>query len=292
MHATRNLADAELTRAVLSSFEGAPSERLERVMTSLVDHLHAFVRDVELTEEEWFAGIEFLTRVGHITDDKRQEFMLLSDVLGLSMLVIGVNNRKPPGATEATVFGPFFVEGSPAFSNGDDIANGAPGEPCLISGRVLDLDGNPVAGARMEIWQADEDGLYDVQYDDVDDPRGRGHLHSADDGRYWFWTIRPECYGIPDDGPVGDMLRATARGSMRPAHVHFMITAPGFERLITHVFADDDQHLDADAVFGVKSTLLGRFERHEPGTAPDGRELDAPFSTMSFDFVLAPSGAA
>ena len=285
----RDLADAALTGAVVESFAGARDERFKTVMTSLVRHLHAFASEVELTEDEWFAGIDFLTRTGHITDDRRQEFILLSDVLGLSMLVVGINNRRPPEATESTVFGPFFVEGSPEYANGDDIANGAPGAPCLMQGQVRGLDGQPIAGARMEIWQADEDGLYDVQYDDLGQPRGRGHLFTDDDGRYWFWSVRPECYGIPVDGPVGEMLRAAGRGWMRPAHVHFMITADGYRKLTTHVFDEADEHLDADAVFGVKSSLITTFERHEPGTAPDGRELEQPYYTMSYDFVLAPA---
>src|SRR4051812_32673352 len=178
----RNLADEALTDAVVESFAGAESERFKTVLTSLVRHLHAFASEVELTEEEWFAGIDFLTRTGHITDDRRQEFILLSDVLGLSMLVVGLNNRRPPEATESTVFGPFFVEGSPGFQNGDDIAQGAPGAPCLMQGRVVSVDGRPVAGAHIEIWQADEDGFYDVQYADLDHAQGRGHLSAGEDG--------------------------------------------------------------------------------------------------------------
>jgi hydroxyquinol 1,2-dioxygenase len=285
---TRNLADEDLTSAVLASFEGASGERFKEIAGSLVRHLHAFASEVRLTEEEWFAGIDFLTRTGHITDDKRQEFILLSDVLGLSMLVVGINNRRPPEATESTVFGPFFVEGSPAFENGDDLGAGAPGEPCLMEGRVVSIDGEPVAGALIEVWQADEDGFYDVQYADLDEPRGRGHLRSGDDGRFWFWSVKPEAYPIPADGPVGELLAAGARGPMRPAHVHFKIEAEGFQTLITHVFADGDEHLDSDAVFGVRSNLIGHFEHHEPGTAPDGREMDVPFWTMRYDMVLAP----
>src|SRR3954466_1758753 len=189
---TRNLADVDLTNAVLASFQGAGNERFKTIAESLVRHLHAFASEVELTEEEWFAGIDFLTRTGHITDDKRHEFILLSDVLGLGMLVVGINNGRPPEATESTVFGPFFVEGSPAFANGDDLANGAPGEPCLMQGRVLSLDGRPVPGARIEVWMADKDGFYDVQYDDLDQPRGRGHLSADGQGRWWFWSVKPE----------------------------------------------------------------------------------------------------
>jgi hydroxyquinol 1,2-dioxygenase len=282
----RDLADAALTDAVVESF--TTEGRFTTVMTSLVRHLHAFASEVELTEEEWFAGIDFLTRTGHTTDDKRQEFILLSDVLGLSMLVVGLNHRQPPEATESTVFGPFFVEGSPAFANGDDIAQGAPGEPCLMQGRVIGVDGEPVAGAHIAVWQADEDGFYDVQYADLDSARGRGHLTSAQDGRYWFWSVKPEAYPIPADGPVGDLLEAGGRGPMRPAHVHFKVDAEGFQTLITHVFVAGDEFLDSDAVFGVRETLIAPFERHEPGIAPDGREIDVPFWTMTYDMVLAP----
>jgi hydroxyquinol 1,2-dioxygenase len=285
---SRNLSDEQLTRAVVQSFDNAPSERTREILQSLVTHLHAFASEVQLTEEEWATGIEFLTRTGQACSETRQEFILLSDVLGMSMLTVGINNPKVGEATESTVFGPFFVEGSPEYRNGDDIANGAPGAPCLMRGQVRGLDGAPVAGARMEIWQADEEGLYDVQYDDLGEPRGRGHLFTDDDGRYSFWSVRPECYGIPVDGPVGEMLRAAGRGWMRPAHVHFMITAPGYRKLTTHVFDEADPHLDEDAVFGVKSSLITSLERHEAGTAPDGRELAEPYYAMSYDFVLAP----
>ncbi len=272
----RDLADAALTDAVVDAF--TTEGRFTTVMTSLVRHLHAFASEVELTEEEWFAGIDFLTRAGHMTDDKRQEFILLSDVLGLSMLVVGINNRRPPEATESTVFGPFFVEGSPGYENGDDLANGAPGEPCDVFGRVVDVAGKPVPGALIEVWQADEDGFYDVQYSDLQQPRGRGHLRSDADGRFWFQTVKPEAYPIPDDGPVGDLLRAGGRGPMRPAHIHFKIDAEGYQTLITHVFADGDEHLDSDAVFGVRENLIGEFQR-----ADDGRWR------MTYDFVLAPA---
>jgi hydroxyquinol 1,2-dioxygenase len=272
----RDLADAALTDALVDAF--TTEGRFTTVMTSLVRHLHAFASEVELTEEEWFAGIDFLTRAGHITDDKRQEFILLSDVLGLSMLVVGINNRRPPEATESTVFGPFFVEGSPGYENGDDLANGAPGEPCDVFGRVVDVAGKPVPGALIEVWQADEDGFYDVQYSDLQQARGRGHLRSDADGRFWFQTVKPEAYPIPDDGPVGDLLRAGGRGPTRPAHIHFKIDAEGYQTLITHVFADGDEYLDSDAVFGVRENLIGEFQR-----ADDGRWR------MTYDFVLAPA---
>jgi hydroxyquinol 1,2-dioxygenase len=286
---TRNLTDESLTEAVLASFDGAADPRFQEIARSLVTHLHAFVRDVEPTEAEWFKAIDFLTRTGHITDERRQEFVLLSDVLGVSMLVIGLNHRHPAGATESTVFGPFFVEGAPGYENGDDLGNGAPGAPCLVSGRILSTTGEPLAGARIDVWQADEDGLYDVQHPEVAEAQGRGWLASDDDGRFWFWSVLPVAYPIPDDGPVGDLLAAGGRGPMRPAHIHFRVEAPGHDVLITHVFADGDEHLDGDAVFGVKGSLIAPFPRHEPGTAPDGRVLDVPFHTLDYDLVLAPT---
>jgi hydroxyquinol 1,2-dioxygenase len=288
---TRNLADEELTQAVVRSFSGCGSERFQEVVQSLVRHLHAFASEVKLTEEEWFAGIDFLTRTGHITDEKRQEFILLSDVLGLSMLVVGLNHRKPSTATPSTVFGPFFVEGSPRFANGEDIANGALGEPCLVQGRVISVSGEAVPHAHIEVWQADEDGLYDVQQADLEEPRGRGHLYASDDGRFWFWSVKPTAYPIPVDGPVGRLLASSNRSPMRPAHIHFMVTAPGYQAVTTHVFADGDPYLDSDAVFGVKSELIASLVRHQPGHAGDGRDLDVPFWSITYDIVLAPDDA-
>ncbi len=285
---TRNLSDDALTQAVLASFEHAGSERFRTVAQSLVRHLHAFVSEIEPTEQEWAAAIDFLTRVGHITDERRQEFILLSDVLGVSMLVIGINHRVPDGATESTVFGPFFVSGAPAVENGEDIARGAPGTPCLMSGRVLSVDGTPLAGAVIDVWQADEAGFYDVQYEGLESARGRAQLHAGDDGGYSFWSVLPTAYPIPADGPVGELLEAGGRGPMRPAHVHFMVAAPGHQTLITHVFVAGDAHLDSDAVFGVKASLIAPFERHDPGSAADGRVLEEPYYTMHYDLVLAP----
>ncbi len=282
----RNLDENTITEAVLVRHDHATDERLKQIVTSLVQHLHAFARDVNLTEGEWEQGIRFLTDVGHITDDKRQEFILLSDTLGLSMLVSAMANRKPAGCTEATVFGPFFVEGAPADENGDDVANGARGEPCFVSGSIKGLDGEPVAGARIEVWQADSDGFYDVQRAGDEAQRARGVLHSLADGRYHFRSIVAEPYPIPHDGPVGRMLAALGRHPWRPAHLHFMITAPGYERLVTHVFREGDRYLDSDAVFGVRSSLVAQWIRHDEGTAPDGKRMNTPFSTLEFDFVL------
>jgi len=288
--ATTDLADAALTQAVVDSFAGAPSARFGELMRSLVRHLHAFVSEVELTEDEWFAAIDFLTRTGHATTDQRQEWVLLSDVLGVSMLVVGLNNRRPPEATESTVFGPFFVAGSPHVELGGDLARGAAGRPCHMSGRVVAVDGTPVPGARVEVWQSDDDGFYDVQYDDLDHMQARGHLFTDADGGWRFWSVLPVAYPIPDDGPVGDLLTAAGRGPMRPAHVHFMVTADGYQRLITHVFDGTDQYLGSDAVFGVRSQLIASFDRHEPGTtAPDGSTPDTEFFTLEYDLVLAPA---
>jgi hydroxyquinol 1,2-dioxygenase len=286
---TRNLTDEELTQAVLASFGNCCTDRFHEIISKLVAHLHAFASEVELTEEEWFAGIQFLTRTGDITDDKRQEFILLSDVLGLSMLVVGLNHRKPATATPSTVFGPFFVEDSPHFENGEDIANGAPGEPCLVQGRVVSATGDPIAGAHLEVWQADDDGFYDVQQRELEESRGRGNLTSADDGRFWFWSVKPVGYPIPGDGPVGDLLRAANRSPMRPAHVHFMVSAPGYDTVTTHVFADGDPDLDSDAVFGVKSELIAPVVPHAPGQAPDGRDMQVPYWSITYDIVLAPA---
>ncbi|MFM0624867.1 intradiol ring-cleavage dioxygenase [Paraburkholderia xenovorans] len=282
----RNLDENTITEAVLARHAHAGDERLKTVVTSLVRHLHAFAREVNLSENEWEQGIRFLTDVGHITDDKRQEFILLSDTLGLSMLVTAMANRKPPGCTEATVFGPFFVEGAPAYRNGDDVSNGARGEPCFVSGTVKGADGEAVPNARIEVWQADADGFYDVQHAGDDAHRARGVLHSLADGRYHFRSIVAEPYPIPHDGPVGRMLAALDRHPWRPAHLHFMITAPGYERLVTHVFREGDPYLDSDAVFGVRSSLVAQWKHHEAGTAPDGTSMTTPFSTLEFDFVL------
>jgi hydroxyquinol 1,2-dioxygenase len=284
----RDLSNDGLTAAVLASFAGADDKRFREIAESLVRHVHDFVTDVGLTEDEWLKAVDFLTRTGQLSDDKRQEFILLSDVLGVSMLVIGLAHPTTGGATESTVFGPFFVEGSPAIENGGDLANGAPGQPCFMQGRILSTSGEPIPSAAIEVWQADEDGFYDVQLAGLDRFRGRGHLSSGDDGRFSFWSVLPEAYPIPTDGPVGELLAAAGRGPMRPAHVHFMVSAPGYKTLTTHVFVAGDEYLDRDAVFGVKSSLIAAFERHEAGTAPDGRTIDTPFYTLSYDLVLAP----
>lgn len=273
----RNLTQDNITQAVLARFAQTPDARLKEVMTSLVQHLHAFAREVKLTEEEWLRGIEFLTATGHMCDEERQEFIMLSDTLGLSMLTVAMNNDKPAGCTEATVFGPFHVKDAPHYAHGADVANGAQGAPCLVRGHVRGPAGEPVAGATIDVWQADAEGRYDVQYKGLGRHQARGVLQSDAAGHFNFRTIVAEPYPIPVDGPVGDMLRATGRHPWRPAHLHFMIQAEGYETLVTHVFRDGDPYLDSDAVFGVRQSLVADWVRQ-----PDG------VTTLDFDFVLHP----
>ncbi|GAB2656130.1 dioxygenase [Prescottella soli] len=282
----------ELVATVVASFDAAPNPRLKEVMQSLTRHLHAFIRDVRLTEAEWNTAIEFLTAVGHITDDKRQEFVLLSDVLGASMQTIAVNNQAHKGATDATVFGPFFVEDAPEIPLGGDIAGGASGQPCWVEGTVTDTDGKPVPGARIEVWECDEDGYYDVQYTD-ERVAGRAHLFTNDQGQYRFWGLTPVPYPIPHDGPVGKMLESVGRSPVRAAHLHFMVTADGLRPLVTHIFVDGDPQIDiGDSVFGVKESLIKEFAVQAPGSpTPDGRSLgDRTWARARFDIVLAPAG--
>ncbi len=275
-----------VTEQAVASFAGA-SPRLRQVTESLVRHLHSFIRETRITEEEWNAGVEFLTATGHITTATRQEFVLLSDVLGISMLTVAVNSPSDEKATESTVFGPFFVQDSPRIELGADIAGQASGEPCWVSGTVRDSAGDPVAGARIEVWEADDEGMYDVQYNDGH-LAGRAHLFTDQDGRYRFWALTPTPYPIPDDGPVGQLLGAAGRSPMRASHLHFMVTADGLRRLVTHIFVAGDPYLDSDSVFGVKESLIYDFIRHEAGEpTPDGRQIDGTWSSAEFDIVLA-----
>jgi hydroxyquinol 1,2-dioxygenase len=298
-HGTGQVAAAEQARreqqvldAVVASFDGAPP-RLREVMQALVRHLHMFVREVRLTEEEWRTAMDFLAATGRLTDERRQEFVLLSDVLGLSMQTIAVQNEAVGRATEATVFGPFFVEGSPEIPLGGDCAFGAEGQPCWVEGVVTDVHGSPVPGARVEVWEADAAGRYDVQYGDGR-VAGRAHLFTGADGTYRFWALTPTPYPIPADGPVGRMLRAVGRSPMRPAHLHFMVSAPAHRTLVTHIFVAGSDHLDHDSVFGVKDSLVRQFAEQPPGTpTPDGRDLaGSSWARVRFDPVLAPAAAA
>jgi hydroxyquinol 1,2-dioxygenase len=288
----RNITEHNITEAVVARFEACTDPRLKQVLGTLVRHLHAFVRETGLTEAEWMRGIRFLTEAGHITDDKRQEFILLSDVLGVSMLTVAQNNANPPGATESTVFGPFHVAGAPRFAEGADIAAGAPGVPLFVRCSVRSLDGLPLAGATVDVWQSDEEGFYDVQRPELAAPRARGVFVTDAAGRFSFRSITPVAYPIPTDGPVGQMLVAGGRHPWRPAHVHFMIEAPGHETLITHVFRAGDPYLDSDVVFGVRASLVAEFPQHPAGTGPHGAQVAGPYHTLDFDFVLNPKAAA
>lgn len=282
--------EERLVQIVISSFESCQDARLKFVMQSLVQHLHNFIRQVRLSEDEWNRAITFLTDAGHITDDKREEFVLLSDVLGASMQTVAVNNTAYRNATEATVFGPFFAEGAPLIGLGGDSAGGAVGQPCWVEGTVTDTAGMPIPGARIEVWQADEKGFYDAQYDDGR-VTGRAHLFADDRGAYRFWGLTPTPYPIPDDGPVGKMLRAVGRSPMRASHLHFMVSANHYRTLVTHIFVRGDDLLAHDTVFGVKESLIKDFVPQPAGTpTPDGRELgDQDWTRVRFDIILAPA---
>ncbi len=271
----RNLNQETITQAVIARLAQTPDARLKELMTSLVQHLHAFARETRLTEPEWQMGIEFLTAVGHKCSPTRQEFVLLSDVLGLSTLMVAMNHDKPVGCTESTVLGPFYVADAPRLPDGADLARGAPGQPCLVRGRVCALDGAAVAGAEVEFWQSDAEGRYDAQYEDLDEHRARGVLSSGSDGRFELRTVLALPYPVPVDGPVGQLLGAIGGHPWRPAHMHFKISAPGYEPLTTHVYRQDDPYLDSDAVYGVRQSLIAPW-------VDDGQGLHR----IEFDFVL------
>jgi len=258
--------------------------RFKEIMTVLIHHLHAAVKEIEPTQEEWFQAIQFLTATGHMCDDWRQEFILLSDVLGVSMLVDAINNRKPSGASESTVLGPFHVANAPELELGSNICLDQKGEPMLVKGRVLDTDGAPIANAKVDVWQANDEGFYDVQQKGHQpDFNLRGVFRTDDQGRYWFNAVRPKFYPIPDDGPVGKMLARMGRHPFRPAHLHYIIEADGFETLTTHTFDPDDPYIHSDAVFGVKESLIAQYK----DTTPGGSEQKQ--WEVEFDFVLARS---
>lgn len=263
------------------------NERVGVVMTSLIRHMHDFIRDVELTEKEWMDTIDWLTRCGQTCTPKRQEFILLSDTLGVSILVDAINNRLPQQATQQTVLGPYYWEGAPERQMGEDIAEGVLGEPCFYSGRLVSLDGQAIEGAVLDVWSGDGDGNYDMQLE-TDEMRARGKLVTGKDGKYWFRSIKPAFYPVPSDGPVGEMMRAMGRHPNRPGHIHFIISATGYKTIVTHLFPSDSPYLESDVVFGVKPELIVEFKRHEPGVAPNGEHVDVPFYTCEYDFVLVP----
>jgi hydroxyquinol 1,2-dioxygenase len=280
----------DITNEALRRFEGTPDPRLREIMLSLVRHLHGFVKEVQLTEAEWFEAIKFLTATGHKCDDIRQEFILLSDTMGVSMVVDLISHRKPAGATESTVFGPFHRPGAPEMPLGGDIAGpDESGPPAVVYGRVLDTAGRPIASAVLDVWQANSEGFYDSQLPNPEHLKMRGKFRADKDGRFVVKTTRPVHYQIPTDGPVGSMLRATNRHPWRPAHVHFVVSADGYEPVTTHIFDSIDPYLKSDAVFGVKESLIVDFEEHAPGDeAARTFGIDTPFVTTEFDFVLKP----
>jgi catechol 1,2-dioxygenase len=284
----RNLTEQNITEAVLTTFDHTPNPRLKQILTSLVKHLHAFVREVELTEEEWMYGIQFLTRTGQMCDDKRQEFILLSDTLGVTTLKDIINNRKPPGVTEYTIFGPFYVAGAAVMPAMANIAGNTPGEPVVVSGRVVAPDGQPISGALLDVWQASAEGFYDVQLPNQIELNLRGKFLTDAAGRYAFRTIKPSFYPIPDDGPVGQMLKAAGRHPYRPAHIHFIVSAPGYEPVTTEIFVEGDPYLDSDAVFGVRNSLVVDFVRHDSAEEAAQYQVTAPFFRVEFDFSLQP----
>ncbi len=262
--------------------------RLKRVMDSAVRHLHAFVKEVEPTHEEWMQALEFFTKSGQICNEWRQEWILLSDILGVSMLVDAINNRKPDGATETTVLGPFHISNAPRYPHGANICLDGKGEQTVVSGTVKDIDGKPIAGALLDVWQANADGFYDVQQKGVQpDMNLRGVFTSDADGRFWFRSVRPRYYPIPNDGPVGQLLEKLGRHPYRPAHLHFIVSAAGFRPIITHIFTPDCPYLHSDAVFGVKQSLVADFKQVDDAAKAKALGFANPFVSVHWDFVLA-----
>jgi hydroxyquinol 1,2-dioxygenase len=281
-----------LTDAVIERLAECDDSRFKTVMTSLIRHLHGFVREVDLTEGEWMTAIRFLTEVGQTCTDKRQEFILLSDTLGVSILVDALNHRMPTGAVESTVLGPWYWDGAPEVPLGSNIAEGAEGEPAFYSGRLLTLDGEPIAGGLLDVWSGDGEGLYDMQMPEGTGMLCRGKFRTDAEGRYWFRSIMPTYYPVPIDGPVGKMLGKMGRHPNRPGHIHMIVSAPGHETVVTHLFVAGAPYLESDAVFAVKDSLIVDFEKHAPGKAPTGEVVEVPFYTAEYDFRLAPARSA
>jgi hydroxyquinol 1,2-dioxygenase len=283
----RQFTEDNLTDEVVARLKKTKDKRFRELMTSAVKHLHAFAREVNLTEEEWFEGIKFMTAVGQKCDGKRQEFILMSDVLGLSMMVVALNHKTAPGATEATVLGPFFAHGAKEYGYGADLREGATmtGDDVWVTGKVLSVDGKPIAGAALDIWQAKADGIYDLQTEGEFELRGRVKANAQ--GEYAFASYKPKFYSIPMDGPVGDLVRATSNNHMRPAHMHAIVSAPGYQQVITHVFVEGDPYLDGDAVFAVKNSLVGKYKKVNNAAEAKKLGLSNPFLKLEFDFRLS-----
>jgi hydroxyquinol 1,2-dioxygenase len=284
----REFDEESITGAVLERLSECNDPRFKQVMTSLVTHLHGFVRDVRLTESEWMTAIRFLTEVGQSCTDKRQELILLSDTLGVSVLVITINHPTAQGSVDSTVMGPFYWAGAPERAAGSNLAEGVKGEPTFYSGRVLSVDGRPLPNASLDIWSGDGEGNYDMQIPGETGMKARGRIRTDAAGRYHFRSIKPTFYPVPTDGPVGVMLRKMARHPYRPGHIHMIVSADGHEPVTTHLFVADSPYLDSDAVFGMKESLVARFDRHPAGRGPDGKPMDTPFYTVDYDFRLRP----
>ncbi|MEV6627539.1 dioxygenase [Amycolatopsis sp. NPDC051106] len=282
------VTEDNITELAAQRWSSAHDPRTAEVMAALVRHLHAFAREVRLSETEWMAAMRWLTETGQISNEKREEFILASDVLGLSMLVVQMNHAFDAKATPATVLGPFHIDGSPEKRFGGDMSDGLPGTPLYVTGTVRGLDGSPVAGAVLDVWQADEEGAYESQIADIDEARLRAKYATRADGTYCLRTIAPKGYSIPMDGPVGELIRGTDISHFRPAHVHFLINAAGYEPLITHLFQEGAEYLDSDVVFGTKQELVVTFESRDPGPTPDGGESAEPWLEARYDFVLQP----
>lgn len=286
------VTEDNITDLAVQRWATAHDPRTGEILTSLIRHLHDFAREVRLSESEWMAAVAWLTATGQISNDKREEFILASDVLGLSMLVVQMNHALDAAATPATVLGPFHIDGSPELEFGADMSDGLAGDPLYLSGVVRSLDGTPVGGAVLDVWQADEDGAYEVQLPQVDEARLRAKYTSRPDGSYCVRTIAPKGYAIPMDGPVGDLIARTDISHFRPAHVHVLLAVPGYEPLITHLFREGAQYLDSDVVFGTKQELVVAFEEREPGPTPDGATSTRPWLEARYDFVLQPKPPA
>jgi hydroxyquinol 1,2-dioxygenase len=285
----RNLTEANLTDSVIAAMANAEDTRLKEILTSLVRHLHAFIREVNLTEAEWLAGIQFLTATGQMCNDKRQEFILLSDTLGATTMKDIINNRKPPGTTEYTILGPFHRSDAPELPLGSNIADGMYGEPVIVRGRVLSPEGTPIPHAMLDVWQSDAEGHYDLQMPDLESTALRAVFRTNAKGEFVFRTIKPSFYPIPYDGPVGQMLIAAGRHPYRPAHIHFIVSAAGYRTVTTELFAEGDPYLDSDAVFGVRGSLIVPFVPHESADEAARLNVSAPFYTVDYDFVLEPA---
>jgi len=279
------VTESNLTDVVLQRWKDISDPRLRQIMQSLIKHLHGFVREIEPTQAEWASAIDWLTRTGKLCSEKRQEFILTSDVLGVSMLVDAINHRQPGAATPSTVEGPFHVPNAPAIADGGNMAEGAPGIPCFVSGTVRGLSGEPIAGAILDLWQTDGEGLYEDQRD-TQGPWMRGLYRTQADGSYLIQTVAPIGYTIPMDGTVGELMNRTNISHMRPAHIHFAVAAPGYEALVTHLFRRGDEYIDTDVVYAVKDPLIVEFIKKPAGKAPTGETLATPFFEVRYDFVL------